>query len=67
MRGPTKSFGRIALAVLTFIGYKQTNRQTSKCDIYISINIMAMGRRLLDSCYDSESSPINIKIMNSTM
>ena len=29
-RGPTKILGRIGLAVMTFIGYKQTNKQTNK-------------------------------------
>ena len=33
MRDPTKKLGPIGSAVLTFIGYKQTNRQTSQ--IYI--------------------------------
>ena len=43
MRGPTKNLGPIGSAVLTFIGYKQTNkqpnkqtnRQTDKQSIYI--------------------------------
>ena len=30
MRGPTKNLGPIGLAVFTFIGYKQTDRQTIK-------------------------------------
>ena len=34
MCGPTKNFGRIGLAVLTFIGYK-TNTQTPKDTKYI--------------------------------
>ena len=28
MRGPTKNFGPIGLAVLTFIGFKETNKQS---------------------------------------
>ena len=30
-----KNFGPIGLAVLTFIGYKQTNKQTDKPNLYI--------------------------------
>ena len=30
MRGPTQNLGPIGLAFLTFIGYKRTDRQTSK-------------------------------------
>ena len=31
----TQNFGPIGSAVLTFIGYKQTNRQTDKLNLYI--------------------------------
>ena len=30
MWGPTQNLGRIDLAVLTFIGYKQTNKHTDR-------------------------------------
>ena len=30
MRGPSKNVGSIGSAVLMFIGYKQTDRQTNK-------------------------------------
>ena len=32
---PTKNLGLIGSAVLTFIGYKQTNKQTDKQNLYI--------------------------------
>ena len=40
MRGPTKNLGPIGSAVLKFIGYKQTNKQTDtqSKNIYRSIN-----------------------------
>ena len=34
-RCPTKKLGPIGSAVLTFIGYKQTNKQTDKPNLYI--------------------------------
>ena len=34
-RCPTKNLGPIGSAVLTFIGYKQTDRQTDKPNLYI--------------------------------
>ena len=34
MQGPTQNLGPIGLAVLTFIGYKQKDKQTSKVYIY---------------------------------
>ena len=33
--GPTKKLGTIGSAVLTFIGYKQTDKQTDKPNLYI--------------------------------
>ena len=33
-----KKIGPIGSAVLTFIGYKQTNKQTDKSNIYIDID-----------------------------
>ena len=39
----TKNLGPIGSAVLTFIGYKQTNRQTDKPNLYIdTIQIAAI-------------------------
>ena len=37
-RCPTKNLGPIGSAVLTFIGYKQTDRQTDKPNLYIDKN-----------------------------
>ena len=34
-RGPTKNLDPIGSAVLTFIGYKQTDKQTDKPNLYI--------------------------------
>ena len=42
-RGPTKNLGPIGSAVLTFIGYKQTdkqtNKQTDKPNLYIESDV----------------------------
>ena len=38
-----KKFGRICLAVFTFIGYKQTIKQTSKVYIYRDVNRVGIG------------------------
>ena len=35
MRGPSKNLGLIGSAVLTFIGFKQPNRQTDKLNLYM--------------------------------
>ena len=40
MWGPTKKLGLIGSAILTFIGYKQTNKQTDRQAKYISIKII---------------------------
>ena len=37
---PTKNLGPIGLAVLTFIGYKQTNRHPDKQNLYIDISLL---------------------------
>ena len=37
--GPTKNLGPIGSAVLTFIGYHQTDGQTDKQSIYIDIDL----------------------------
>ena len=43
---PQKNVGRIGLAVLTFIGYKQTNKQTDKPNLYIDeMSYMFNGKR----------------------
>ena len=39
-----KKFGPIGSAVLTFIGYKQTNRQTDKPNLYIDEMIILKSR-----------------------
>ena len=35
--GPTQNLGSIGSAVLTFIGYKQTDKQTDKQSLYIDV------------------------------
>ena len=39
MRGPAKKLDPIGSAVLTFIGHKQTNKQTDKPNLYIDNDI----------------------------
>ena len=48
MWGPTKNFGRIGSAVLTFIGYKQTNKQTDRQAKYIYIDIVDTDKKIED-------------------
>ena len=60
MWGPTKNLGRIVSAVLTFIGYKQTNKQTDKPNLYIDCKHLnnSLGK-------DSQLYPWNLYMIDS--